>query len=245
MKAKTMYPKLKSAAGRLPFISLALAVAACLVMVFPSLADLLQYDRSSIAGGQWWRIATCHLTHWSLDHLFWDAIVLLVIGFVIERDNLRRLLTCMGLSAVLIPLAVWTCMPELPTYRGLSGIDSAVFMLLAVTLLHESWARRDRGWILICTAMIIGFTAKAGFEFLTGTTLFVDAAEANMLPVPLAHLIGAAIGVLCAVPWKSRPQAKKEIHLTSSSWTSKCRSWTAMKPHANCVPSATTTPSSP
>ena len=108
----------------------------------------------------------------------------------------------MGLSAVLIPLTVWICMPKLPTYRGLSGIDSAVFMLLAITLLSESWARRDWGWTLICTAMIVGFTAKACFEFFTGTTLFVDAAEANMLPVPLAHIIGAVIGVFCGMPWK-------------------------------------------
>ncbi len=214
MRPTTVHRRLKSAARHLPGVSLALGAAACLIMAFPSLADWLQYDRSAVVEGQLWRIATCHLTHWSLDHLFWDVIALLFLGFVIEQDKRRRLLTCMGLSAVSIPLAVYVCMPELSTYRGLSGIDSAVFMLLAIILLRDSWEQRDRGWgdrgwTLVCTALIVGFAAKTGFEFVTGTALFVDATAAEMLPVPLAHVIGAGIGVLCGVQWKPRPQLQR------------------------------------
>jgi rhomboid family GlyGly-CTERM serine protease len=208
MRPITIHRRLKSAAGHLPGVSLALVVAACLLMAFPSLADRLQYDRSAVLEGELWRIATCHLTHWSLDHLFWDATALLFLGFVIEQEKRRRLLTCMGLSAVLIPLAVCVCMPDLSTYRGLSGIDSAVFMLLAVTLFSDSWEQRDWGWMLVCTAVMGGFAAKTGFEFVTGTTLFVDAMAAEMLPVPLAHVIGAGSGVLCGMQWKPRPQVK-------------------------------------
>lgn len=201
--------KSKSALGRLPGVSLLLVAAACLVMALPSLADRLQFDRAAVAQGELWRIATCHLTHWSFEHLFWDAAALLFLGFVIEHDNRRRLLMCMGLSAVLIPLVVYAWMPELSTYRGLSGIDSAVFMLLATALLSDSWAQRDWGWTLVCTAVVGGFAAKTGFEFLTGDTLFVDATAAEMLPVPMAHVIGAGIGVLCGVPWNRWPQVSK------------------------------------
>ena len=209
MKPIAILRRLKSATGHLPGVSLVLVAAACLVMAFPSLADRLQYDRSAVVQGQWWRIATCHLTHWSFDHLFWDVTALLFLGFVIERDKRRRLLTCMGLSAVLIPLAVGAWLPELSTYRGLSGIDSAVFMLLATTLLGDSWDRRDWGWTLVSTGVMAGFVAKTGFEFVTGTTLFVDATAAEMLPVPLAHVIGAGIGVLSGVQWKPRPQVQR------------------------------------
>lgn len=209
MRPITIHRRLKSAAPRLPVVSLVLAAAACLVMAFPWLADWLQYDRAAVAEGQLWRIATCQLTHWSFDHLFWDVIALGFLGFVIEQDKRRRLLTCMGLSAVLIPLAVFAWLPQLSTYRGLSGIDSAVFMLLAVTLLSDSWRRRDWGWTLVCTAMMVGFAAKTGFEFVAGGALFVDAKAAEMLPVPLAHVIGAGIGVLCGVQWKPRPQVER------------------------------------
>ncbi len=209
MRPITIHRRLKSAAEHLPGVSLVLVAAACLVMAFPSLADRLQYDRSAVVEGELWRIATCHLTHWSFEHLFWDVTALLFLGFVIEQDKRRRLLTCMGLSAVLIPLAVCACMPELSTYRGLSGIDSAVFMLLAITLLSDSWDQRDWGWTLVCTAVMGGFTAKTGFEFVTDTTLFVDATAAEMLPVPLAHVVGAGIGVLCGVQWSPRPQVER------------------------------------
>ncbi|MEE8451607.1 MAG: rhomboid family intramembrane serine protease, partial [Thermoguttaceae bacterium] len=106
MKPTTIPREVKSAARHLPGVSLALGAAACLTMAFPSLAEWLQYDRSAVAEGQLWRVATCHLTHWSLDHLFWDVVALLLLGFVIEQDKRRRYLTCMGLSAVSIPLAV-------------------------------------------------------------------------------------------------------------------------------------------
>ena len=186
----------------MPGVTLGLVAAVCLVMAFPPLADRLQYDRSAVVEGELWRIATCHMTHWSLDHLFWDVTALLFLGCVVEQDRRRRLLACMGLSAVLIPLAVFTCMPELSTYRGLSGIDSAVFMLLATALLGDSWEQRDWGWMLACTVAMGGFVAKTCFEFVTSTTLFVDAAAAEMLPVPLAHVIGAGVGLLCGVPWR-------------------------------------------
>ena len=217
MRPTTIHQSLKSAAGHLPGVALAVISAAALIMVFPRAAGWLQYDRSAVAAGQLWRIVTCHLTHWSFEHLFWDVTALLFLGFVIERDKRRRFLTCVGLSAVLIPLVVHAGMPELSTYRGLSGIDSAVFMLLAVTLLADSWDQRDWGWTLVCTAVMGGFAAKTGFEFTTESTLFVNTATAQMLPVPLAHVVGAGIGVLCGV--QSNGPAKVErpaMHSTAS-----------------------------
>ncbi len=210
MRQTTFRSNLKSAARHLPTISLVVVAAACLVMAFPSLADWLQYDRSAVAHGELWRIVTCHLTHWSFEHLFWDVTALLFLGFVIEKDNRRRFLTCLGLSAVLIPLVVHAWIPELSTYRGLSGIDSAVFMLLAVTLLADSWSQRDCGWTLVCTAVIAGFAAKTAFEFTTGATFFVDSTAAQMLPVPLAHVVGAGIGVLCGVQWNGPAEVQRE-----------------------------------
>ncbi|MHB8902511.1 MAG: rhombosortase, partial [Thermoguttaceae bacterium] len=121
----------------LPVASLLVTLAAVLVLPFDSLAGWLQYDRTAVNGGQVWRLLTCQLTHWSWDHLFWDAAALLFLGWVLERQDRRSLLICLGLSVVLIPAVVHIGLPDLATYRGLSGIDSAVFVLLAVTLLRR------------------------------------------------------------------------------------------------------------
>ena len=182
---------------RLPWISLALVTTALAVMPLEGMTAWLQYDRAAVDGGELWRLLTCQLTHWSWEHLFWDAAALLFLGWVLEREALRSMLICLGLSAILIPAVVHFGLPELTTYRGLSGIDSAVFVLLAVTLFRTCQADGDRLWTWACVATLTGFTAKVGFEFLSGGTLFVDAQAARMLPVPLVHVVGGVLGAAC------------------------------------------------
>jgi rhomboid family GlyGly-CTERM serine protease len=183
----------------LPLASLLISAVAVLVVLFPSLADRLQYDRTAIQTGELWRIVTCHLTHWSLDHLFWDAVALLVLGFLVERDHRKTFYVCIGASAVLIPTSIWFCLPELETYRGLSGIDSAVFLLLAVIILQEYLTAREWAWTVIAVVVLGGFVAKIAFEIVTGSTFFVDSDAAKMLPVPLAHVVGGILGAVCGL----------------------------------------------
>lgn len=192
----------------LPVASLLLALAAVLVLPFDSLSSWFQYDRTAVNAGQLWRLLTCQLTHWSWDHLFWDAAALLFLGWVLERQDRRSLLTCLGLTAVLIPAVVHICLPDLATYRGLSGIDSAVFVLLAVRLFRRFHADGDRLWAWACVVMLAAFTAKVGFELISGGTLFVDSASSGMLPVPLVHVVGGFLGAGCGWfgVWEDHPR---------------------------------------
>jgi rhomboid family GlyGly-CTERM serine protease len=177
----------------LPSTSLLIVLAAALVQLSPELASLLQYDRAALAEGQWWRIATCHLTHWSLDHLFWDAAALLFLGACCELANRSAMLRCVAVAALAIPLAIAWLMPELRYYRGLSGLDSALFVLLAGNLLRDTLAARRRDGVAIACALLLAFAAKTAFECLTGQTLFVDSSSATMTPIPLAHVIGGLL----------------------------------------------------
>ena len=138
-------------------------------MAFPSLADRLQYDRSAVVEGQLWRIATCHLTHWSFEHLFWDVTALLFLGFVIEQDKRRRLLTCMGLSAAVD--SAYRSVPVCPSFPPTGDSRESTPRCSCCwpsALLSDSWGQRDWGWTLVCTAVMGGFAAKMGFEFVTG-----------------------------------------------------------------------------
>jgi hypothetical protein len=102
----------------------------------------------------------------------------------------------LGLSAVLIPVGAWIFYPQVLTYRGLSGLDSALFLLVALDLCSK--AIKDRQWatVTVVAALLVGFMAKVLFEMLTGTTVFAD--SAFFIPLPLAHLIGAQCGALAA-----------------------------------------------
>jgi rhomboid family GlyGly-CTERM serine protease len=191
------------AARRLPVASLLLVVFAVAVNVVPGVADWLQFDRHAVAGGELWRLVTSHFVHWSGDHLFWDTLAFGMLGWLCERDGVRPVLRCVALSAVLIPLTLWFAVPQMATYRGLSGIDSALFALLAVRVGRQSLTERD--WLKLSVAGIVagGFAAKVGFEFVTGATLFVDSAAVGMTPVPLAHVVGGLVGIACGL-WDCR-----------------------------------------
>jgi len=201
-----------SAARRLPVVSLLLVFLAVPATLLEPVAQVLQFDRSAFAAGEVWRLLSCHLTHWSFDHLLWDVVALAVLGLLCEPTGRRRFVGCLLASAVAIPLCVGIFETEIQTYRGLSGLDSAVFILLAVTILGEAWERRN--WITVTGTLLVllGFCGKIGFELATGATLFVDSQAAEMIPLPLSHLVGAAVGCLFGLlgrnstrPTKDRP----------------------------------------
>ena len=192
------FRRLVSAGGRLPGVSLLLAGAAVCLQCSPAALEWLQYDRAAIAGGELWRIMTGHLIHASWNHLLWDAAALVVLGAICEREQRRSFVACLAASAIALSLCLWTTMPDLAIYRGLSGIDSAVFVFLAVVLLRQSLAAGQKWWSAGIVTVLCGFGLKVAFEYATGRTLFVDSGAAAMTPVPLVHLVGGMIGAIAA-----------------------------------------------
>lgn len=189
-----------AAAGRLPVVSLLLVLLAIPATFVEPIATAAQFSRLEVAAGEVWRLLSCHLTHWSFDHFLWDAVALLVLGVLCEPMGRRRFAGCVLAAAIAIPIAVAVLETDIETYRGLSGIDSAVFALLAVSILGDAFSRRE--WVTFAGALavLLGFCGKIGFELATGTTLFVDSQAAEMIPLPLSHLVGAAVGCLFAWP---------------------------------------------
>lgn len=194
--------RLVSAGRRLAGVSLLLAGAAMCLQCSPAALEWLEYDRAAIAGGELWRVVTGHLTHVSWDHLLWDAAALVVLGALCEREQRRAFAVCVGVTAVALSACLWIAMPDLANYRGLSGIDSAVFVFLAVLLLRESLAAGENWWSAGILAVLCGFGLKVAFEYATGRTVFVDSATSGMTPVPLVHVVGGLIGGMVA--WWTR-----------------------------------------
>ena len=170
-----------------PFLTVALAALAVLVFESSLLSVMLQFERES--AWQAWRVLTGHLTHWSADHLLWDVGAFSVLGAFVESRGRRRLVATLLGSAVAIPLAVLVLDPGAATYRGLSGIDSALFVVALAIFARESRGRTVR---IACAALALAFTAKVGYEALVGATVFVD--SSGFRPLPLAHLVGAGVG---------------------------------------------------
>lgn len=204
-----------AAAWRPYAVTVLLVLAGAAVQLFPGSTAWLEYRRTAAGAGELWRILTCHWTHFGFNHFIWDAAVLAFVGALCEERSRGRFVLCVALSAVAIPLAVWTFLPEMQTYRGLSGIDAAAFALLAVLIFRDGFRTRRWRWVAFACAGLIAFIGKIGFEMLTGSTAFVDSSAAGMIPVPLAHLVGAAAGTLAGFC----PLASRHRHATPAAIT--------------------------
>jgi rhomboid family GlyGly-CTERM serine protease len=174
---------------RVPWLTLAFSALALAVHHIPALTLGWQFDRTAVPHGQLWRFFTAHLTHFGTDHLRWDVIAFLVLGTMVERVSRSAFLLTLALSAALITLGVWIAQPQFTTYRGLSGIDSALFGFVVTHLLSEGRRARHGFSIAVGTLALTAFAAKCIFELTTQTTVFVETTTA-FAPVPLAHLIG-------------------------------------------------------
>ena len=137
-----------------------------------------------------WRLLTGHLVHWSGEHLAWDLAVFVGLGIACELGGRRRTAVALALAVPAIAVGVPLLTPGLATYRGLSGLDSALFALLAARCLRQrSQAARAAG-----TAALLTLLAKVTWETATGAPLFLSATE-GVVVVPAAHLLGCLAGL--------------------------------------------------
>jgi len=214
---------LNATARRVPSASLLLTGLALLIYQLPSIGLWLQYDRSSIAAGQVWRLLTCHWVHFSSDHLFWDGLMFLVLGSLCEWQSRKLFLGTVFGSALLISLAIWISQADLDFYGGISGIDCALFAALVGSRIRSEIANRRWPWVICLLGLLFAFVVRLGYETIMGDTILVDSQAANFIAVPLAHWIGASCGLLIAllggasIEWlsaKKREQAVNESPAT-------------------------------
>ncbi len=186
--------------SRWPWLTLGLAVATLIAAWWPALTEWCTLQRASYGRGAWWELFTGHFAHWSAEHLFWDLAVFTTLGFACERLDRRAMIATLFVSALTISAGVLILCPQFHSYRGLSGIDSA---LLAVYL-TLMWRHGRLGLIAKGLTILtgVGLMAKIAWEVVTGAAIFVQ--SENMTPVPEAHAIGAAVGLLIGLFVRAR-----------------------------------------
>ena len=181
-------------ATTLALVLVALAAAAWVT----GAGSALELRPSGALRGGWWRVVTCHLAHWSAAHLAWDAGALLLLAAACDRIDPRggrRLAVALAVAALAIPASVLLFDPMLDTYRGLSGLDSTAFALVAVRAFVLARNSRVR---IVAAITFAGFIAKVVAESVTGEALFATRAGDGTEVVPLTHAVGALVGVLVA-----------------------------------------------
>jgi hypothetical protein len=117
----------------------------------------------------------------------------------------RRFAACVLGSALAISAAVFFLLPEIDRYGGLSGVDCALFALLGAELWREQRRTDRRG---LAVALGVALALKVGFEWLTGGTVFVADLGASIVPVPAAHVAGAAVGLTVPIAGALAPHLR-------------------------------------
>jgi rhomboid family GlyGly-CTERM serine protease len=182
----------------LPWLTLTLAAIAVVGQSDGDLGRYLAYDRTAIKAGEFWRLVTGHLAHWNADHLLWDVAMFATLGVILERRDCTSFTLAIIASIMAISAALWFGHPAINQYRGLSGIDSALFTHAAIRLTIEAWRTRRQMVCGLALFAVVGFTAKIVYELVSGNTFFVDSADAGFVPLPAVHVIGGLVGALCS-----------------------------------------------
>jgi rhomboid family GlyGly-CTERM serine protease len=186
--------------GRAPFVTLAALGLSLAAFAAPEAFEL---TREGLLRGEFWRLLTGHLAHYSLYHLAVDGATLLALGWLYEESfgPLRWALILLGAAAV-VSGAFLVLEPRLSAYRGLSGLDCAAF---AAAILAEG---RRRPWLAAGLALV--FAAKLVYEQLAGGFIFPATGLGDMgCPVLSAHTAGAAAGFLGG--WRPGPRRREPI----------------------------------
>ena len=201
-------PTDKPKSGNLPWFTLVAATLAVGAWFWQGAFDVLVYDRAKILSGELWRLLTGHWVHFSGSHLFLNLTVLLPAGVWLERRNPVALRWTLVLSPLAISLALLAFDPALARYAGISGVASGVLVALAVdSLCTQSGARR---WWL---AVLVFFAVKVAVEAHNGgQPLNPELVAQGVRSVPLAHVVGAAVGTSAVL----LNRARKKQNLTAN-----------------------------
>ncbi len=191
-----MWKEGNSKNARLPWLTLLSGAVAFLIFLVPeSVGAALQLDRGDSGFALCGQAITSHFTHWNFEHLLWDLAVFLVVGSLVERRSRRAWLGLFFVSAVAISISFLIWVPDLQFYRGLSGIDMAFVGYWIGFQLKDSPQRLRWMWGMGLLLVV----AKPLAEIFLGQALFVSDLGPGNRNVPLAHLIGACVGVLFAL----------------------------------------------
>jgi rhomboid family GlyGly-CTERM serine protease len=177
-------------------VTILISLVALLAWANPTLSQWLELDYSLVSSGQWWRIWTGHLTHYDGTHLFWDLLMFAVLGAACERGHPRLFVPAVAVIIAGITVAIGLCCEEISVYRGLSGLDTGLFVWFVADQCRRCCTDRDPVAAIIWLFPVVGLIGKLVFEAATGQTLFVD--SSTFTPLVESHLAGAAIGLMCS-----------------------------------------------
>jgi rhomboid family GlyGly-CTERM serine protease len=150
--------------------------------------DLLEFHRTKIASGEYWRIFTGQFVHANFTHLLLNIVG---IGFIwllhAEHRTEKQYIFHTAFLGLWTGLGIWLFVPDIKVYTGLSGLLHGVIVWGALKDIQVGM----RSGILL----FIGIWGKLAWEQYTGPSADVGALIQSRVAIE-AHLIGAIGGLV-------------------------------------------------
>lgn len=149
------------ARSQIPWVFLAVA-AATLIIGVGGWREVLLYDRSAVADGQWWRLWTGHLVHFGWPHFVADVGLFVILGWLLEpKQPVLARLSLVWLPAA-ISLAIFFFDPGMERYGGLSAFNLGLLLFYA----GQGWRRNWTDWFW--PAVLVIYVGELVFETTVG-----------------------------------------------------------------------------
>lgn len=94
-------------------------------------AEVLEYRRSALLGGELWRLWSAHFCHWSNLHAAANWMALGAVWVIMGERAVRWFRDVLVVAPLLSGLLLLT-VPALESYRGLSGLIAFLMLGLAI-----------------------------------------------------------------------------------------------------------------
>jgi len=178
-------------------IALAACAATAAYLSGASAVSHLVAERHAIAAGQVWRLFTGPLVHATWGHLVRDLALLVGVGVAFEHAlGWRWPLACV-LGLVGPTALAFAFNSSLAGFYGTSGLTHTVLAAAMVhVIVREQNAPRWLRALAVTGATLLAI--KVGFEAIANRPMFPMNLGPGVRQLPIAHLVGALLGVVAA-----------------------------------------------
>lgn len=172
------------------FISaIILIITSIILYTFQSLSlPLLEFNRSAITNGEFWRLLTGNIMHTNHWHLIFNLAGLVMLTYLFKHlmTNIHFVVFSI-INAILVSILIYYFTLTIEYYVGLSGYLHGLFVYGCLIEINKGM---KGSWLLL-----IGVSAKIGYETIYGASSEMSELI-NASVATDAHLFGALISVV-------------------------------------------------
>lgn len=132
--------------------------------------------------------------------------MIVTVAGMLEMQRSQRWRPALAMALVIIGPLLHALEPGMQRYCGLSGLATAMAVCLCLSKIQ---CAKEAKWVW--TTALTLLAGKIFIEFRAPSPLFATANAIAFQVVPLAHLLGGAIGFLCLARRRSFAASSKSV----------------------------------